>query len=436
MRNRFWGIIPLILILTVSANAWVLVIKGGKIFTMSGGVIEDGTIIIENNRISEVGKNPEIPRGAEIIDAAGKVVTPGLIDAFSYIGLSEIWAVGQTVDVNESSDPVTPEVRVIDAFNTQSALIPVTRIEGVTTVLSAPGTQNPISGQSAVMELSGETIDEMIIKSPAALHINFGESPTSYWRAKKRIDTRMGLAAILRQAFIEAEEYRVKWAGYESKLKSYEENQGLPRKKQKKDIIEPTPPPRDLGLETMALALDGEIPVIASAHRRDDILAAIKISEEFDFRLIILYGTEAYKIADILKKKNIPVLLGPVTTQPSSMENLGAIYENAALLDKAGVQVAIVTSQAHNVRDLRFQAGIAAQYGLSVASALKAITIYPARILGIEEDLGSIEAGKIANIAIFDGDPLQALTKVTDVIIEGRRIPMESFQTKLYEKYK
>ncbi len=436
MRIRTILTAILVLTFTVGAQAWILAIKGGKIFTMSNGIIEDGIIIIENNRIAEVGKDVEIPPGAEIIEARGKMITPGLFDAYNQLGLIEISQAQSTVDTEEKSRPLTPEVRVIDAINTQSKLIPITRIEGVTTVLSAPGIGNGIAGQSAVINLFGSTVKEMIVKEPAALHVNFGERPTSSWRARKKINTRMGLVAMLRQALIDAQEYENEWTEYETKLKEYNDNQNLPKKKREKDLEEPELPERDLGKEAIVLALDRAIPVIASAKRKDDILAAISVAEEFGLKLIALHGTEAYKIADILRRKNIPVLLGPITTQPSSMENLGAVYENAALLDRAGVTFAIISGSTHNSRDLRFQAGIAAQYGLSFSTALKAITIYPAQILGVDSELGSIEPGKIANIAIFDGDPLQPLTRVTDVIIEGRRIPMKSYQTELYEKYR
>jgi len=436
MKTKSLLAVFLILILSSNSFAWLLAIKGGRIFTMSEGIIEEGIILIENNRISEVGKDIEIPEGATVLDASGKIITPGLFDAYTQIGLKEISQEESTVDVSEKSDPITPEVRSIDAFNSQSELIPVTRIEGVTTILSAPTTDNVIAGQSAILELAGENVNEMTIKAPAALHINFGERPTSTWRKRKKIDTRMGLVARLRQKFIEAEEYAARWTKFETETEEYIANMNLPKKKRKKDLEEPEPPERDLGLEIMVEALNGELPVIASANRKDDILTAINVSEEFGFKLILLYGTDAYKVADILEKKNIPVLVGPITTQPSKMENLGAIYENAAILDRAGVRIAIVTSGSHNVRDLRFQAGIAAQYGLSISTALKAITAYPAQILEVDNDLGTIEPGKLANIAIFDGDPLQPLTKVTDVIIEGRAVPMESMQTKLYEKYK
>ncbi len=434
MKSRLIVIVTSVLMLSISADAWILAIKGGKIFTMSGTIIENGNIVIENNKITSVGKDIAIPREAEIIDATGKVITPGLFDAYSNIGLIEIGAVAQTVDIEENSSPLTPNIRVIDAINTRTEVIPVTRIEGVTTALVAPGTGNVISGQSAVLDLYGSTVDQMLVKAPAALHINFGERAVGKWRDKKKIDTRMGLVAMLRQAFIDAQDYKNAFADYDRKLQEYKSG-NAPQSKGKKPE-EPKMPARDLGKEILVMAMEQKLPVIAAAQRRDDILTAINIADEFNLKMILLFGSEAYMVAETLAKKNIPVLVGPITTQPSSMETLGAIYENAALLDKAGVKIAIITGGAHGVRDLRFQAGIAVEYGLPFEAALKAVTIYPAQILGVDKDLGSIEAGRIANIAIFDGDPLQPLTMVTEVIIEGRRMPMSSIQTELYEKFK
>jgi imidazolonepropionase-like amidohydrolase len=436
MKNRFLLALISILTMTGAANGWILAVKNGKIFTMADGIIEDGVIIIENNRIAEVGRDIEIPSGAEIIDASDRIITPGLFDAYTHLGLVEIGATSSTVDIEEKSNPLTPQVRVIDAFNTQSELIPVTRIEGVTTVLSAPGAKNVIAGQSAVFDLYGSTVKEMIVREPAALHINFGEDPTGNWRAREKIDTRMGLVAVLRQALIDARKYEEEWADYARKSKEYEDGRNSGKKKGSGNLGEPAKPERDLGKETIVQALNRTIPVVASAHRKDDILTAINVAEEFGLELIILHGTDAYKVAETLKNKDIPVLLGPITTQPSSMEDLGAIYENAALLERAGVRFAIISGSTHNSRDLRFQTGIAVQHGLSFPAALRAMTINPAQILGVDKDLGSIEPGKMANIAIFDGDPLQPLTKVTDVIIEGRHIPLKSFQTELFEEYR
>jgi imidazolonepropionase-like amidohydrolase len=436
MVSRIFLIFIIWLPFVILSNAETLAVKGGKIYTMAGDTIVDGIILIENGRIKQVGTDLPIPSNAEILDATGKIILPGLFDAFSHVGLVEISAVPQSVDTEEKSAPLTPEVRVIDAFNTNSEIIPVTRIEGVTTVLVSPGGNNIIAGQSAVFDLFGEAVDEMLVKSPAALHINFGEGPTAAWRAQKKVDSRMGLVALLRQAFVGAQDYKRGIAEFENKMREFEDNKNLPENKRKKDMEEPSPPERKLGMEAIVMTLERKIPVIASAKRRDDILVAIKFAEEFNLNLILLHAAEAHMVAKILAQKGIPVLLGPITVQPSSMETKGAIYENAALLDKAGVKFAIITGGAHNVRDLRFQAGIAVEYGLSFESALHAMTINPAEILGLDTELGSIAPGKIANIAIFDGDPLQPMTKITDVVIEGKRVPMKSFQTDLYEKYK
>jgi imidazolonepropionase-like amidohydrolase len=221
MRTKILLTAGLVLILTSFALGWTLVVKGGRIITMADGIIENGVIIIENNLIGEVGSDLEIPAGAAVLDATGKTITPGLFDAYTHIGLVEISEEKSTVDVDEQSEPFTPEARTIDAFNSQSELIPVTRIEGVTTILSAPGTKNVIAGQSAVLELAGETVNEMTVKAPAALHINFGEDPTSAWREKNKIDTRMGLVAKLRQKFIDAQDYAAKWTKFEAEMDAY-----------------------------------------------------------------------------------------------------------------------------------------------------------------------------------------------------------------------
>lgn len=436
MKSKIIILAALCLLFASPLFAQSLAIRGGRVVTMAGSVIENGTILIESGRISAVGPDVSIPAGIETIDATGKTVLPGLFDAYSQVGLVEISAVPQSVDTEEKSSPITPEVRVIDAINTDSEIIPVTRIEGVTAVLVSPGGGNPLAGQSAIINLFGESVDRMLVKSPAALHINFGESPTGSWRQRKKIESRMGVMALLRQTFIEAQNYKRGIGDFEGKLREYEENKNMPEGKPKKDLEEPTAPERKLSMEAVVMALDRKIPVIASAQRRDDIAAAIKFADEFGLNLILLHAAEAYQLAGEIAKSKIPVLLGPVTVQPSAMETKGAIYENAALLDRAGVKFAIITGGAHNARDLRFQAGIAVEYGLNPETALRAITLAPAEILGVDMDLGSIAQGKVANIAIFAGDPLEPSTRVTDVIIAGNRIPMQSYQTELYEKYR
>jgi len=275
----------------------------------------------------------------------------------------------------------------------------------------------------------------MLIKFPAALHMNLGEAPKSRYGARSRMpSTRMGIAALIRQEFSKAQEYMKKKKKYEKELKKLEEKKE--EKGEAKKVTTPAPPPKDLKMEALAKALTQELAVIVRAHRMDDIMTALRLAEEFNLKLILLHGTEAYKLADQLAKKKIPVLIGPITTQPSSMETLGAIYENAALLAKAGVKIAIQSSSAHGVRNLPYQAGLAAAYGLPQMEALKAITINPAQILGVDDILGSLEPGKMANVIVIKGDPLEITSQVTNLIINGKEIELTNRQLEIYKKYK
>jgi len=270
-----------------------------------------------------------------------------------------------------------------------------------------------------------QQIDDKGGRAPVALHMNLGEKPKAHYGGRKEAPgTRMGEAAVLRQAWIDAQEYaRTHGSG----------GGGGEKKSDAKDAKKKE---RDLGLETMARALAGEFPVIASARRTDDILTAIRIAEEFGFRLVLSHATDAYKVAGQLAAKKIPVIVGPVTTQPSSLEDLGAIYENAAKLHEAGVAIAIQSDGVHNVRWLPHEAGLAAAYGLPREAALRAITLAPAEILGVADSLGSLDAGKIANVVVADGDPLELTTRIEHIFIAGQAVPLESHQTELFERYR
>jgi imidazolonepropionase-like amidohydrolase len=363
-----------------------------------------------------------------VIEAAGKTVYPGLIDAGTSLGLVEISQVASSRDENEAIDPITPQLRVIDAIYSDSDVIDVTRVAGVTTVLTAPGETNLISGQSALINLWGDDAEAMVLKAPVALHMNIGEAPKAHYGGRKEApQTRMGEAAVLRQAWIEASEYRRDAQGAQG---ARSDGGGGKKKDGDKEAK------RDLGWEAMGRALAGEIPVIATARRADDILTALRIGDEFGLRLVLAVGTDAYKVASRLAEKKIPVIVGPITTQPSSMENQGAIYENAAQLHAAGVKIAIQTSDVHNVRNLPYEAGLAVAYGLPYEAALRAITLSPAEILGVADSLGSLDPGKIANVVIADGDPLELRTRVETVIIGGEVVPMRTYQSDLLEQYR
>jgi imidazolonepropionase-like amidohydrolase len=401
-----------------------IAITNAKIYTMTGAPIENGVLILRDGKIEGVGAGIQSPAGARVIDASGKIVLPGFIDANCHVGLEEVNQVKATVDSSEATDPVTPQLSVVDAFYPDSRTIGVTRSNGITTGIVSPADENVLTGMSAVIEYSGKRIDEVVLKSPSALHVTLGEAPKATYGERKKIpSTRMGTAAVLREAFQKAKDYDQKWKEY----------QANPKKGDKKERNELE---RNLKSEAVLQVLQGKIPLVVSAHRVDDILTAIRIAEEFGItNLVINHGTEAYKIRNILAQKKIPVLVGPVTTQPDRMETLGARYENAALLQKAGVIIAIQTNDAHNARNLPYEAGIAVANGLSYEEALKAITVNPARIFKIDQQVGTLEKGKRANLIIADGDPLEPKTVIEKVFIGGIEMPDINYHKELWEEF-
>ena len=414
-------------IVLLSAGAMcaeTIAITNAKIYTMAGPVIEKGTIVIRDGKIESVGANVTAPSGARVIDAAGKQVLPGFIDANCHIGLSEINQVTSTVDSSEGTDPVTPQMRVTDAFFPESFAIGVSRSNGVTAGIISPSDENVFTGMSALIEFSEKRIDEVVLKPVTALHVTMGEAPKEKYGAANKIpSTRMGTAALLRQTFVKAKEYEEKWKRYD-------------QKKLDKAAAERGAPERDFKLDSVLDVLNGKIPLVVSAHRVDDILTAIRIAGEFDIKknLVINHGTNAYKIADILAREKIPVILGPVTTQPDRMETLGANYESAALLHKAGVLIAIQSNETHNARNLPYEAALAVANGLPYEEALKAITSNVAQIFRFESLLGTLEAGKRANLIVAEGDPLEPRTKITHVFIGGQEITGPNYHQRLYQE--
>lgn len=393
-------------------------VVGGRVFPMSGPPIDNGTVIVEDGLIRKVGAGLKVPRGATVIDATGAWVFPGLIESRSSLGLTEISLIAVTRDDLEPTDPLNPQLRVMDAYNTESAHIAVGRIHGITAALSAPEEGNVISGTSAFVRLDGDSPEEVLIREPVAMIVNFGEPPkTRYAEQKKTPMSRMGIAALVRRIFTEARNYRAKWEAHERGA-------------------EGPAPDRDLRMEALLPVLDGDVPVYARAHRVDDILTAVGIAEEFGVRLILSHGTEAYKVAELLARKGIPVVVGPVSTQPSRIETLGAIYENAALLHAAGVKIAIQSGSGADIRMLPYEAALAVAYGLPWEAAMRALTISPAEIFGVDDRIGALRPGLEANLIVTEGDPLQPLTRLRHLMIAGRPVPLTSHHTELYEKWR
>lgn len=404
-----------------------IAIVNGKVYTMTGPALENATVILSNGKIENVGSSLPIPPGAQIIDAKGKRVLPGFIDANCHVGLVEIDQVQSTVDTSETVDPVTAQVRTADAFFPDSATIGVTRTNGITSGIVSPDHINVITGMSAWISFSGKQIDQVVLKQLAGMNITLGEAPKiTYGDRNKMPSTRMGIASVLRENFQLAREYEEKWKQFQTKKPA-----------ETKKTNSTTPPEKDYKLEALLDVLHGKIPLVAAAQRADDILTAIRIAEEFGIKqnLVINHGAEAYKIADILAREKIPVIVGPVTTQPELMETLGVIYENAAILQKAGVLIAIQTNDAHNARNLPYEAGLAVANGLPYEEALKAITINPARIFHLDQESGTIEKGKRADIILANGDPLEPRTEITQVIIGGKVMPDVNYQKRLWESF-
>ncbi len=383
----------------------VLAIKGGKIYTITKGVIDEGTILIEDGKIKSVGKSVKVPEGAEIIDAKGKVVMPGLVEAHCHIGIYEEKIGWAGSDGNEATDPATPHVRALDGIkaNAEEGGLVAALETGITTAQILPGSANVIGGLGVVIKTAPKVVtDEMVIRSPSGMKVAFGENPRRVYgvEQKKTPSTRMGVAGVLRE-----------WL---QKAKNYME---------KKELFKGQPeklPDVDMRLEALELVLKGEIPLRAHAHRADDIATAVRIAEEFGIDISWEHATEGHRIADWIAEKGVPAVWGPSLMARPKWEMRELSFDTPKILYEAGVKFAIQTDAVgSSIAFLPICAGMAVKHGLPYDEALKAITITPAEILGVDDRVGSIEKGKDADLRILDGDPLELRTRVEMVIIDG-----------------
>jgi imidazolonepropionase-like amidohydrolase len=381
---------------------------------------------MKDGKIVAVGSHLSIPADATVIDGRGKVVIPGLFDAGNQLGLVEIPFLSVTDDSTEYTDPVHPELRVVDAFNSRSENIRVARPAGITYSLVVPSGGNVIAGQSAIIKLDGESAEQMVLKSPAALHINLGEaSKETYGNKEHTPKTRMGEMALLRQEFLKAQHFKAETEAHAAHHESDEPSHPHHEK-----------PGPSLKMEALIAALNREIPVVVRANRLSDIESAIRLADEFDLRLVLSEATAAWRIADQLAQRKIPVIVGPILRAPGRIELIDLRLDNAAILQNAGVTVAIQTGSSNGVRDLWFAVGYVMANGLSADSALAAVTINPARIFGLQDRIGTIEPGKDATLLLLDGSPFLVNTHVLKVFIAGKEVDLTNHQTELYELYK
>ncbi|CAN5827747.1 amidohydrolase family protein [soil metagenome] len=392
-----------------------IAIVGGTVHSMTGPAIPNGTVLIRDGRIVAVGPNVTIPADARRIDATGQQVTPGFIESGTQIGLVEVNAVAGTVDFQLTAIPneVRSQIRAgfnpIDGLNPFSTVIPVTRIAGITTAVTRPS-GGLISGQGVVIDLDGQTMEEMIVRSPVAMFASLGES-VSGATGGARGATTMRLREVLEDA------------------RAYARDRGSFDRGATREFAASR-----LDLEALQPVLRREIPLVIEAHRASDISTAIRIAREYNLRLILAGVTEGWMVAEEIARSNTPVVVRVMENLPNSFERLGARYENAALLRQAGVQVILTSGDTHNARNLRQEAGNAVAYGLPYEEALRAVTSYPAQLWGLQ-DYGSLAAGKVANVVVWGGDPLEILTPVSHVLIRGREIPLVSRQTELRDRY-
>lgn len=379
----------------------MLAITNGKILTMAGGAYEKGTLIINGRLIEAVEAGPVFPSNAQVIDASGKYVLPGFIDAHTHLGIyEEIYRV-EGDDINETSDPVTPHLRALDAVYMEDMAFQDAVKGGVTAVMTGPGSANVIGGLSLVIKTHGKTVDEAVVKNPAGLKAAMGENPKRvYGEQQKRPVTRMATAAILRETLVAAQNYATKLA----------RGKDNPARR----------PDRDLKLEAVLPVLQQEIPLLVHAHRSDDILTALRIADEFKIRVCIQHATEAHKIPEELARRNVPAVVGPSLTTRSKVELKDRTLETPGILARAGVKVALMTDHpVIPVQYLSLTASLAAREGMDEDEALKAITINPAEILGVADRIGSLEPGKDADVIVLNGHPFDWRTKVELVIING-----------------
>lgn len=373
----------------------MLAITGAKIITMAGRTIEIGTVLADKGKIIGVHEGVLIPPGAEIYDAAGMIVMPGMIDSHSHVGIVEEIYREEGDDSNEITGPVTPHLRAIDAVNPLDLGFRDALAGGITTLVTGPGSANIIGGEMVAMKTHGTIVDDMIVRFPVGLKAALGENPKrSYGRDKKTPATRMASAAIIREALIQGLEYLKKEA-----------------------------PERDLKMESLGRVLRGEVPLRVHAHRADDIMTALRIAAEFDINLIIEHCTEGHLIAKRLAQKKIPVVIGPLIANRAKVEMQGITLETARVLAENGVMFAIMSDHpVVPVQYLAVSAALAVKGGLSEDHALKAITINAAKILGLEKQIGSIEPGKDADIVVFDRHPLDITSRVKQVFVNGEKV--------------
>jgi len=393
--------------------AQTIAITGAKVYPVSGPPIEGGTVLLRDGKIVAVGSNVAIPADAQRIDAAGKWVTPGIFNATTSLGLTEIGAVEETVDLSArgQGDGVVPSLRVWDGFNPASALLQVTRNDGVTTAGLVPR-GGLIGGQGAVVVLGDGALGDVLLKGPAAMFADIGAKGND--RGASRAEVYQRLRAVLAEA------------------------RDWPKRRSRFDANASRPlAARPVDLEALQPVLRGEIPLAIDADRASDLLVALDIAREFNLKLALTSASEGWKVADQIAAAKAYVLVGALNNIPRDFALLGARQENAALLQKAGARVVIAGgADAFNARNVKYEAGVAVAFGMPWDAALRAVTLTPAELYGVSDRVGSLQPGRDATLVIWSGDPFELYTRAERVYVRGREVQRPSRQDELMRRYK
>jgi imidazolonepropionase-like amidohydrolase len=399
--------------LPTTLRAQSVAIRGATVHTLAGADIASGTVVMNDGRITAVGADVRVPAGAEVIDAPGLHVYPGLFDAFTFLGLTEIDAVDVTNDVSELGD-FNPDLLAYTAVHPPSEHIPVARANGITHTVTSPEARSAgVGGQASLIRLDGWTVDDMLVAPSVGFVLD--------WPA-----IAAGRGRTYRQAKDSYDEQIRRLAGWLEDAQRYD-----------LAVQAEQPVPRDLKLEAFSRLTRQELPLIVTVREERYIEDAIEFAETHDIRLVVIGASQAWKMADELAEKSIPVILGPTQALPSGAdESYDEQYAAPARLWEAGVKFAFATFSSPDSRTLPFQAGNAVSYGLPHDEALKAVTVNAAEIYGLDDEIGTIEVGKLGNLIVTDGDPLEYTTRIVHLIIGGREVSADNRQLELYETYR
>jgi imidazolonepropionase-like amidohydrolase len=414
---RYLALATLLLLKSLSPSGTVLraqavAITNGEVHTVSGPVIPGGTVVLENGVITAVGRDVAIPTGARIIDASGKIVTPGLFDSSTRLGVTEVGSYQGTSDGSSGNDRMTAAFNVAEGINPNTTLIPVARVEGITRAVVAPGGgASLLAGTSALINLGGGPLSVILQKAPVALYAALGERGAGYEGGARPLALLR-----LREVFQDALDYAENRSAFDA---GNRREYALSR----------------LDLEALAPVVRGEIPLVLSVDRASDILTALKLREEFDLDLILSGVGEGWMVAGDIAAAGVPVMTNAASNLPS-FEVLGASFENVSRMHAAGVTVILSSFDGYNVRNLKQEAGFAVSYGMPHGAALRAVTLTPAEVWGVAEAVGSLEPGKVGDVVVWSGDPFELLTSVEHVFINGEEISYDTRQKALFEKYR